>query len=351
MQRTPERSTVKLDAFTVCTGFGVLLLAAGALLAIKDLSDGGDYAFWLALTDFTSVATVGVLVLLCAMQLGDAPWGANLRKSAPIIGGGIVVASAALSIYDAGEFGDEFWTILNDLFYYIPITLGVAVYLSGPAQDDRVLGRPSQYARVLAVLALVIGLAIAINDVSNARSNELWVFLGSFGITGGLALFLLAVSLEPGERMITYQGGQLKPLELLNDARLPKWLPMGSVAVVAAGILLGFKALDAFDDGIWVLVQDWGLYLGLGSMILIASGGSLGAYVRGDHPYLRYALIAGLVVMFIAGIKFAADAESDQFWEFLYESIAYPGFLALAYAMFEASRVRRTDRGPATPSV
>jgi hypothetical protein len=351
MQSTPERSTVRVDAFTVCTAFGVLLFGAAVLLAIKDLSDGGDYAFWIALTDFASIVTVSVLVLLCAMQLGNAPWGANLRRSAPIIGLAIIVASVALSIYDAGEFDDEFWTVLNDLFYYIPITLAVAVYLSATEQNDRVLGMPSLYGRVLAVLALVIGLAIAINDVSNADSDEFWVFLSSFGITGGLALFLLAVSLEPRERMITYQGGQIRPVELLNDTRLPKWLAIGGVTVVAAGILLGFKALDAFDDGFWVLLQDWGVYLGLGSMILIASGGRVGAYVRGDHPYLRYAIIAGLVAMFIAGLKFAADADSDQFWEFLYEAIAYPGFLALAYAMFEASRVRRTDGQRARPDV
>jgi hypothetical protein len=334
----PE-SSFKLDTFTVCAVLGALLIASAVLQAIFELNDGGDYAFWYALTVFARVAAAGVLVLLCALHLGDAPWAASLRRAAPAIGIAVVVASIALAAYDVSEgFGETFWTPVNDIFYYIPVTLGVAVFLSATPRGDRVLGSPSQWGRILAAVALVVALAIAIDDVSDAGGDDIWVFLSSFGITAGLALFLLAVSLEPAADMTQPQGGQIKVAELLNDARLPNWIAIGGVAIVVAGVLLGFRSLDAYSDGFWVLLQQWGFYLGLGSMVLIASGGQVGGYLRGDHPYLRYALIGGLVGMFIAGVKFAADADSDQFWAFLDEAIAYPGFLALAFVMFEAKQ-------------
>lgn len=332
-------SSFQLDVFTVCAGLGALLIASAVVQAIFELNEGGDYAFWYALTVFARVAAVGVLVLLCALHFSDAPWGASLRRIAPAIGAGVVVASIALTAYDVSEgFGETVWTPLNDLLYYIPVTLGVAVFLSATPRADRVLGSPSEWGRILAAVALVIGLAIAIDDVSDAGGDEIWVFLSSFGILAGLALFLLAVSLEPVGSMIQPQGGQLKLSELLNDARLPNWIAIGALGVIVAGVLLGFKSLDAYNDGFWVMLQQWGFYLGLGTMVLIASGGQVGSYLRGDHPSLRYALIGGLVAMFIAGVKFAADADSDQFWEFLDEAIAYPGFLALAYTMYEAAQ-------------
>ena len=154
----------------------------------------------------------------------------------------------------------------------------------------------------------------------------------------GLALFLLAVSLEPVGNMTQPQGGQIKLADLLNDARLPNWIAIGGAAIIVAGILLGIKSADAPSDGIWRLLQEWGFHLGLGSMVLIASGGQVGTFLRGDHPYLRYALIAGLVAMFVAGVKFATDASSENVWWFLEEAIEYPGFLMLAYVMYEAKQ-------------
>ncbi len=145
------------------------------LLAIKELSDGGDYAFWSALTDLARAGSVGVLVLLCALRLGDAPWGESLRRATPAIGVAIVVASIALAVWDAtDDVGETFWTPLNDLFFYIPVTLGAAVYLSAASRDDRVLGSPFEWGRILGAVALVAGLAIAIDDVSDARNDEVW---------------------------------------------------------------------------------------------------------------------------------------------------------------------------------
>jgi hypothetical protein len=334
----PENS-FKLETFTVCAGLGALLILAGLLLAFDELNDGGDYAFWFALTVFARLAAIGVLVLLCALRVGDASWGASLRRATPAIGVGVVVASIALAFYDVSEgFGEAFWTPLNDLFYYIPVTLGAAVVLSATPRGDRVLGSPSQWGRILGAIALVVGLAIAFDDVSDAGGDEIWVFLSSFGVTTGLALFLLALSLEAAGDMTQPQGGQIRVAELLKDARLPNWIAIGAVGVVIAGVLLGIKSMDAPSDGLWLMLQQWGFFLGLGSMVLIASGGQVGGYLRGDHPYLRYALIGGLVVMFIAGVKFAADANSDQFWWFLSDAIEYPAFLMLAYVMFEAKQ-------------
>ncbi len=339
-QPTPGRqeSGFQLDTFTVCAGLGAILIAAGVLLAIEDLEDGGSYSVWFALREMTTAA-IGVLVLLSALRLGNATWGPGLRRATPAIGIAFAVASAALVVNDLGEdFAETFWRPANDLFFYVPITLAAAIYLSATPRADRVLGSPSYWGRILGVVALVIGLAIAIDDVSDIGSNEIWVFLSSFGIMAGLALFLLALSLEPTANMTQQQGGQIKVAELLNDSRLPNWIAMGGVAIVGAGVLLGFKSLDAPSDGIWLLLRDWGYYLGLGAMVLIASGGVVAGYRLGQHPYLRYALIAGLVAMFLTGLNFAADADSDQIWVFLSDSIEDSAFLALAYAMFEAAQ-------------
>ncbi len=140
--------------------------------------------------------------------------------------------------------------------------------------------------------------------------------------------------------MTRSQGGQFNLNELLNDARLSDWIAIGGVGVIVAGLILGIDSLDAPSNGFWFLLQDWGFYLGLGSMVLIASRGQIAGYRLGEHPYLRYALIAGLVAMFIAGVKFATDANSDQVWVFINEAIAFPAFTALAYVMFEASQRR-----------
>lgn len=330
-------SSFQFDTFRVCAILGGLLVAAAVLQAFFELNDGGDYAFWYALEEFARTGAIGVLVLLCAVHLGDAPWGATLRRATPVIGVFVVAAAIAITFKDiSDDIGETIWTPLNDLFYYVPITLGAAVFLSATPRGDRVLGSPAYWGRILGVVALVIGFAIGIDDFSDARSDEVWVFLDSFGTTGALALFLLALSLEPASNLKQPQGGQVNVAELLNDVRLPNWIAIGGVVVVVVGILLGFKALDR-TDGFWWLLQYWGFYIGLGVMVLIASGGQVGGY-KGTHPDLRYVLIGGLVAMFIAGVKFAADADSDQVWAFVDEALAYPGFLALAYVMFEASQ-------------
>ncbi len=330
-------STFKLDTFTVCAILGALIVASAVVQAAFELNDGGDYAVWSALEVLARTGAIGVLVLLAALHLGDAPWGASLRRAAPAIGVAVVIASIAIAAKDiSDDVGETFWTPLNDFFYYVPITLGAAVFLSAAPRADRVLGNAASWGRVLGAVALVIGLAIAIDDVSNASSDEVWVFLDSFALMGGMALFLLAVSLEPAGSMTQPEGGQLNVAELLNDARLPNWIAIGGVAVIVAGVLLGFNVLSK-TDGFWWMLQYWGFYLGLGVMVLIASGGRVAGY-GAEHPYLRYALAGGLVAMFIAGVKFAADANSDQVWQFVEEAIAYPGFLALAYVMFEASQ-------------
>ena len=339
-QQTPGRQegSFQLDTFTICAGLGAALIAAGVLLAIEDLEDGGSYSVWFALREMTT-AGVGVLVLLSALRLGNATWGAGLRRATPLIGVAFAVASTALVINDLGEdFAETFWRPANDLFFYVPITLAAAIYLSASPRADRVLGSPSLWGRILGAIALVIGLAIAIDDVSDAGNDEIWVFLSSFGILAGLALFLMALSLEQTANMTRQEGGQIKVAELLNDSRLPNWIAIGGVGIVGAGVLLGFKSLDAPSDGILFLLRDWGFYLGLGAMVLIASGGAVAGHRLGEHPYLRYALIAGLVAMFLTGLKFALDANSEQIWVFISDSIEDSAFLALAYVMFEAAQ-------------
>lgn len=338
-QSGPKPTSFNLDVFTICAALGALLVAAGVLEAIHDLSDGGDYAFWFAISDLAYVGAIGVLVWLCALQLGNSPWGPGLLRATPVIGVAVVVASVAVALRDlTGDFSEPFWVALNDLFYYVPVVLGVVIYLSAVRQADRVLGSPANWARIVAAIAVVFGLIIAIKDFSDASSNEIWAFLGTFAETTGLGLFLLAASLEPASRRTQAQGSSLNVSELLNDARLPNWIAMGGVAVVVAGVLLGLKSLDAPSDGFWFLLQNVGFYLGLGCVVLIASGGELGAYLKGDHPYVRYALIAAIVAMFIAGLKFTADADSNQFWVFINDAIEYPAFPALGFAMFEASQ-------------
>lgn len=340
-QPVPNAGSFKLDAFSVCVAMGVALIAAGVLLAIEDLDEGGSYAFWFALREVVKLAAVGVLVLLCALRLRDATWGPQLLRAAPAIGIAVVLASVAITLKDIADgVGESFWRPLNDLFFYIPVTLGVAIYLSAVPRTDRVLGSPWQWGRVLGAVALVAGLAIAIDDTSDAGGDELWVFLSSLAIMAGPALFLIAVSLEPAAGMTAAQGGRIKMAELLNDARLPGWLAIGGAAIFVAGILLGLDSLDAPSDGFLFLLRDWSYYLGLGAIVFIASGASLRG-LRSDHPYLRYALIAGLAAMVLSGLKFAADASSDQIWVFLSASIEDSAFLALALAMYEAgARVR-----------
>ena len=110
------------------------------------------------------------------------------------------------------------------------------------------------------------------------------MFLSSFGFTAGLALFLFAVSLEPSSNMTRSQGGQFNLNELLNDARLSDWIAIGGVGVIVAGLILGIDSLDAPSNGFWFLLQDWGVYLGLGSMVLIASRGQIAGYRLGGAP-------------------------------------------------------------------
>jgi hypothetical protein len=328
----------KLDTFTVLAIIGAVIVVSAVLQAIYELNDGGDYAVWFALSEAVPLAAIGFLVLVCSLRLGDAPWGPRLLQAMPALGVLVIVASVALAIRDAtDEFADTFWAPVNDLFYYIPITIGVAVFLSGRQRADRLLGSPVPWGRILAAVALVVGLIIAINDVSNADSDEFWVFLDSFAVTAGLALFLLALTLEPAQNMTQPQGGQIKVAELLNDARLPNWIALGALAVFIAGILLGVKALDAPSDGLWLFIQRAGFLIGLAVMVLIASRGQIGVF-RADHPYMRYFLGGVLVAMFIAGVKFTFDYDSDTFWWFLDEAIELPAYAALAYAMFEASQ-------------
>jgi hypothetical protein len=331
-------ASTKLDVFTICTALGAVLIATGLLRALDDLDEGGDYAFWIALVDFAQVAAVGVLVLLCARRLGDAGWGAALLRAAPAIGVVLVVAALALAFKDARDGVSTFWEPVNDLFYYIPLTLAALVYLSGQARVDRVLGSPSQWGRGLAVVALLVGLAIAINDVSNADSNQFWIFLSSIATTVGFALLLFGAALEPKGSMAAPSGSKT-PLDMLNDPRLPNWIASGAVAIIVAGVLIGFKTMsEASSDGIFYFVQAVGFHIGLGCAVLIASRGQVGLYIRGDHIYVRYALIASMVAMFIAGLKFALDADSNQAWIFLNEAIALPSFAALGFAMFEAAQ-------------
>jgi uncharacterized membrane protein HdeD (DUF308 family) len=335
----PAKATsINLDSFTICVAFGAVLIVAGVLEAIHDLSDGGDYAFWYALEDLFYVGAVGVLVLLCAVQLGTSNWAPSLRRAAPALGAAVVVASTAIAIRDlTGDFSDPFWVALDDLFFYVPVVLGVVVYLSAVQRADRVLGGPMGWARIVAVVALVFGLIIATHDFSDASSDDVWVFLSSFAEATGYALFLLAASLEPRASMTRVASGS-NITDWLNDARLPNWIAIGGVAVVVAGVLLGLKSLDAPSDGFWLLLQNVGFYLGLGCVVLIASGGEVGTYIRGNHPYVRYALIGALIAMFLAGIKFTADADTDQFWVFINDAIEYLAFPALGFAMFEASQ-------------
>ncbi len=328
--------TFKLDIFTVCAALGALIIAAGALLAIDVLVDGGNYSFWFALLLFTQIGTIGVLVLLCAQRLGAPPWGDNLTRAAPAIGIGIVVASVALAVKDAtGD--DSFWEPVNDLFFWIPITLGLLVYLSSSVRGDRALGSPSQWGRAFAAGALAVGLLISINDFSEASRNEIWVFLSGFATTTAFALLLLGASLEPVAAMVALPKGSLNPNEVLNDPRLPNVIAIGGLLIVAAGVLLGIKAMDnASSDGIFHFISETGFYIGLGLSVLIVSRGQIGSYFGGDHPYIRYLLIGTLVAMFIAGLKFAADADSDQIWVFIDEAIAVPAFAALAFALYES---------------
>ena len=121
-QQIPGRqgNSFQLDTFTICAGLGALLIAAGVLLAIEELIDGGDYAFWFGLTDFARTASIGVLVLLCALRFGNAPWSEGLRRATPVIGIAVIVASVALAVWDiVDDVGDTFWTPLNDIFFYI----------------------------------------------------------------------------------------------------------------------------------------------------------------------------------------------------------------------------------------
>ena len=334
----PQPSSIKLDIFATCTILGAALIGAGLLRAIDDLDEGGDYAFWFALVDFTRVASVGVLVLLCARRLGNSPWGAGLLRAAPAIGVALVVAAIALAVKDAQGDTSTFWEPVNDLFYYIPITLAALVYLSSRTRVDRVLGSPSLWGRALGAVALLVGIAIAIDDVSNADSNEFWVFLSSIATTAGFALLLLGAALEP-EGSMAAPGSAKSPLDMLNDARLPNWIASGAVAIVVAGVMIGFKTMgDASSDGIFYFFQAVGFHIGLGCAVLIASRGQVGLYIRGDHVYVGYALVASMVAMFLTGVKFALDADSNQAWIFLNEAIVLPSFAALGFAMFEAAK-------------
>jgi hypothetical protein len=333
-------SSFELDTFRVCAIMGALLIAAGVIEALFELDDGGDYAIWYALEDLASVSAVGVLVLLASLRLGDAPWGATLRRVAPAIGVAVVVASVAIMLKDVSDdIGEMPWTPLSDLFSYVPITLGAAVFLSAMPRGDRVLGMPAEWARILAVVAFVIGIALAIDDYTDASFNKFWVFLDTFAYLSGLALFLLAISMEPAGNLRQSQGGGFNVSEMLNDSRLPEWIAFGGVLVIIAGIMMGFKQLDAPSDGIWNALQYWGYYLGLGMVVLLASGARLPGFDLSD-PRLRYVLVGALVLMFIAGVKFAADWDSfsDKVWEFFAQAIDYPGILALAYVMYEAAQ-------------
>lgn len=340
MQQGSTGQGFQLDTFRVCVILGALLIAAAVIEALFELDDGGDYAIWYALSVLASTSAIGVLVLLASLRLGDAPWGATLRRAAPVIGVAVVVASVAIMMKDiADDIGETPWTPLSDLFSYTPITLGAAVFLSAMPRGDRVLGMPAEWARFLAVVAFVVGLALAIDDFTDASFNEFWVFLDTFAYLAGLALFLLAISMEPAGNLRRAQSGQLNIRDLLNDSRLPEWIAFGGVLVIIAGIMMGFKQLDAPSDGIWYALQYWGYYIGLGMVVLLASGARLPGFDLGD-PRLRYVLLGALGLMFIAGLKFAADWDSfsDKVWEFFALAIDYPGILALAYVMYEAAQ-------------
>jgi hypothetical protein len=329
--------SITLDSFTVCAALGVILIAAGALLAFDELESGGDYSIWYALIDLVPTAAVGVLVLVCARRLGPALWGDSLMRAVPILGIAAGVAAAGLALEDAtGEFADHLWDPLLDLVFYIPVALCLLLYLSGVTRGDRVLGQPSYWGRLVGVIGIAVSLAVAVNDASDASRNEFWVFLATLAPAAGICLLLISACLEPPGA--PRPAAQPNSLALINDPRMANWVALGGFAVIVSAVMLSFKAMDESEDGFWTLLQVLAIQLGLGLTIFIAAGVRLGPNLDPRHPYVRWAAIGCIAGAFVSGLKFTADADSEQFWLFWDYSVVPAAFGALALAMFEASQ-------------
>jgi hypothetical protein len=326
-----------LDVFTILAAAGVLMVVAAVLLAIREIDLGGDYAFWYALIDLVPIAVLGVLVLLCALRVGNAPWGDGLLRAVPALGIAAVAATAALVLKDVvDEFDSRLWDPLEDIVYYIPVSLGLLLYLSARPREDRIFGRPTLWGRWVAVAVLAIALIVAIHDALEADSDAFWAFIGGLALPAGFALLLLGSSLEPaGRREHPAQlPGSLPPLD---DPKLADWVAWGGVAVLAAGLLLGLKALSDGDDAIWRFLRVIGYHTGIGLAVLMASGGRLGNIVPAAQPAVRVAALAAIGATVLAGLKFTIDADSAHFWVFVDDVIAFSALGVLAYAMYEAA--------------
>jgi hypothetical protein len=246
-----------------------------------------------------------------------------------------VGASVVLAIKDlTDEFNDRIWDPIEDLIIYIPVALGVLLYLSLSTRGDRVLGQPSQWGRLIGLVVIAAALAVAVNDASDASRNEFWAFLGSVAAPAGLGLLLIGASLEPAGPPAPATTRNALPL--LNDPRMGTWTALGAVAVVIAGVAVGLKTLDeAPSDAFWLMLEIVAFHVGLGVAVFVSAGTRLGAYLDPAHPYLHWVAMASIGVAFVAGLKFAADADSDQFWVFLNDSIVLAAPGALALAMYE----------------
>jgi hypothetical protein len=362
--------SITLDAFTISRALGITFIAAAALLAIHDLGDGGDYAFWFAVIDAVPLASVGVLVLICSERLNPAGPDGGLLQAIPFLGVASVIASIALAVKDlTDEGGDQFWEALNDLTFYAPVALGVLIYFCRPLARDRVLGRPARWGRLIGLAVVVVSLAVALNDASDATS-AVWVFLYSATGSVSLGLLLMAATLEPAgapraapltlasllrladARLPRWLAGAatlepvgapraapvtLASLLRLDDARLPQWLAGAALGLFVSAMALGIRAADvSAEDQVWRLLATAAPFGGGALCLLIASGGRVGVYGHGAHPAVRWLAIAAMAAALASGIKLTSDAASDELWVFLNTAISPAALGALAFAMYEA---------------